>query len=83
MVERLAHYLKFPMEQIATLGDQPNDMLMFQKSGLSVAMGNASDEVKKQATLVTTSFGDEGFANAIEQFILPRAKHASSESIHS
>lgn len=77
VVERLAKYLKVPMDQIATLGDQPNDVLMFQKSGLSVAMGNASDDVKKQATFVTTSHGDEGFANAIEQFILPRAKHAT------
>ena len=79
VVERLSHYLKIPTDQIVTLGDQPNDVLMFQKSGLSVAMGNASDEVKKQATFVTTSFGEEGFANAIEQFILPRAKHAVTE----
>lgn len=75
VVERLSHYLKIPMDHIATLGDQPNDVLMFQKSGLSIAMGNASDEVKRQATFVTSSFGEEGFANAVEQFILPRAKH--------
>jgi len=76
VVERLSHYLKIPMDQIATLGDQPNDVLMFQKSGLSIAMGNASDDVKGQATFVTTSHGEEGFANAIEQFILPRVKPA-------
>jgi Cof subfamily protein (haloacid dehalogenase superfamily) len=73
VIERLSHYLKIPMASIATLGDQPNDVLMFQKSGLSIAMGNASDEVKQQAMCVTTSFGEEGFANAVEQFILPRA----------
>jgi transaldolase len=81
VIERLSRYLKIPMEQIAVLGDQPNDVLMFKKSGLSIAMGNASDEVKQQANAVTTSFADEGFANAIEQFILPRAKSAGGPAV--
>ena len=46
---------------------------MFKRSGLSVAMGNASAEVQQQATYVTASYEDEGFAKAIEQFVLPRA----------
>ncbi len=74
VIERLSRYLKIPLDRIATLGDQPNDVLMFKRSGLSIAMGNASEEVKRQATCVTTSFGEEGFANAVEQFILPRAE---------
>ncbi len=45
---------------------------MFKRSGLSIAMGNASEEVQRQATYVTTSYEDEGFANAVEHFILPR-----------
>src|SRR6516225_8611524 len=76
VIERLSRYLNIPMECIATLGDQLNDVLMFQKSGLSIAMGNASDEIKRQAMCVTTSFNEEGFANAVEQFILPRAEPA-------
>ena len=47
-----------------------NDVLMFVKSGVSIAMGNASAEVQKSATYVTTSSEDEGFANAMERFIL-------------
>ena len=81
VIERLSRYLKIPMDRIATLGDQLNDVLMFKKSGLSIAMGNASDEVKQQATFVTTSFGEEGFANAIEQFILPRAEPATGPAV--
>lgn len=73
VIERLSHYYNIPREQIATLGDQPSDVLMFQRSGLSIAMGNASKEVQCQATFVTTSNEDEGFAKAIEEFILPRA----------
>jgi hydroxymethylpyrimidine pyrophosphatase-like HAD family hydrolase len=61
------------LQQIAALGDQPNDVLMFQRSGLSIAMGNASEEVRRQATYVTASNEDEGFARAVEEFILPRA----------
>jgi Cof subfamily protein (haloacid dehalogenase superfamily) len=70
----VAHYLsriyQIPVEQIATIGDQPNDVLMFAHSGLSIAMGNASHDVQEAARRVTTSNEDEGFANAVEQFIL-------------
>jgi Cof subfamily protein (haloacid dehalogenase superfamily) len=65
--------LKIPAAEIATIGDMPNDVNMFKKSGVSIAMGQASDEVKKAATYVTTSSEDEGFANAMEKFIIPNA----------
>jgi Cof subfamily protein (haloacid dehalogenase superfamily) len=73
VVDRLSHYYQIPLEQIATLGDGANDVLMFQRSGLSIAMGNASEEVQRQATCVTASNENEGFARAVEEFILPRA----------
>jgi hydroxymethylpyrimidine pyrophosphatase-like HAD family hydrolase len=59
-----------PAAEIATIGDQPNDVLMFKRSGFSIAMGNASDQVKEQATVITDSYDDEGFAKAMERFIL-------------
>ena len=58
-----------PPEEIATIGDMPNDVLMFAHSGLSIAMGNADREVQRAARRVTTSNDDEGFANAVERFI--------------
>jgi hydroxymethylpyrimidine pyrophosphatase-like HAD family hydrolase len=48
----------------------PNDTSMFEKSGLSIAMGQSSAEVKRAASHVTTSSEEEGFANAIDRFIL-------------
>ena len=78
IVDRLARYLKIPVEAIATIGDQPTDVLMFKRSGLSVAMGNASADVQKQATHVTTSYDDEGFANAVDRHILPRGREGGS-----
>ena len=55
--------------EIATLGDQPNDVPMFEGVGLSVAMGQASDAVKAKATQVTASNDEEGFAQAIEALL--------------
>jgi len=76
VIERLSRYLKIPLDRIAALGDQPNDVLMFERAGVSIAMGNASDAVKRRATFVTSSFAEEGFANAVENIILPRAEPA-------
>jgi hydroxymethylpyrimidine pyrophosphatase-like HAD family hydrolase len=69
----LADRFDVPAEQVATIGDMPNDVLMFAHSGLSIAMGNASREVQKAARRTTTSNADEGFAAAMERFVLPSA----------
>ncbi len=73
VVEYLVQHLGVPAEEIATIGDQQNDVLMFERSGLSIAMGNASDEVKARASAVTDSYNDEGFAKAMEHFVLTTA----------
>ena len=70
VVLTLSKLLNLKPEEIATIGDMANDVPMFEKGGLSIAMGQASDEVKKSANEVTTSSEDEGFANAVEKFIL-------------
>jgi hypothetical protein len=73
VVRTLARRLRVSPDEIATIGDQMNDTLMFAVSGLSIAMGNASDEVKARASAVTDSNEAEGFAKAVERFVLPRA----------
>jgi len=70
VVLSLSRLLNIPAAQIATIGDMPNDVLMFKKSGVSIAMGNASPEVQDAATYVTTSNEEEGFANAMEKVVL-------------
>jgi len=72
VVTTLSKLLSIPANEIATIGDMPNDVLMFRKSGLSIAMGNGSPEVQAKADLVTDSHNNEGFAKAMEQFILHR-----------
>lgn len=71
VVATLSRLLSIPTAQIATMGDMPNDVLMFRKSGFSIAMGNASDEVKSQASAVTDSNENDGFAKAVRKFVLP------------
>jgi Cof subfamily protein (haloacid dehalogenase superfamily) len=80
VVATLSKVLSVPPGEIATIGDMPNDVLMFCNSGLSIAMGNASRDVQTQADLVTASCEDEGFAKAIERFILHRAPSSLSEA---
>jgi Cof subfamily protein (haloacid dehalogenase superfamily) len=73
VVETLSRLLNILPAQIATMGDMPNDVLMFRKSGFSIAMGNASDEVKAQASAVTDSNENDGFAKAVRKFVLRTA----------
>jgi Cof subfamily protein (haloacid dehalogenase superfamily) len=54
----------------AAIGDGENDVDMFGKAGLSVAMGNAGAEVKEAADFVTGSNDDDGLAAAIEWFVV-------------
>ena len=53
VVAILSKFLSIPPDEIATIGDMPNDVLMFRKSGLSIAMGNASPDVQNKAQFVT------------------------------
>jgi Cof subfamily protein (haloacid dehalogenase superfamily) len=74
-VEAMARRLDISTDAVATIGDMQNDLAMFRNSGLSIAMGNATDDVKRLATHVTRSNEDEGFAGAIE-IILKESKSA-------
>jgi Cof subfamily protein (haloacid dehalogenase superfamily) len=70
VVLAMSKLLNIPAEEIATIGDMPNDVLMFEKSGVSIAMGNASLDVQASATYVTATNEQEGFARAIEEVVL-------------
>jgi Cof subfamily protein (haloacid dehalogenase superfamily) len=70
VVAFLARHYDIDPSEIATIGDMPNDVSMFKPAGVSIAMGQAEDDVQKAATHVTASNADEGFAKAIEDFIL-------------
>ena len=72
-VQAMARRLGIPLDAVATIGDMQNDLAMFRTSGISFAMGNATDDVKKVATHVTASNEDEGFAQAMEMILRDNA----------
>jgi HAD superfamily hydrolase (TIGR01484 family) len=70
LVELLAERLGgVPRDEIMVLGDMDNDLEMFHKAGFGVAMGNASEAVKRSAQAMTLSNEEDGFAAAIERYV--------------
>ncbi len=72
-VTAIAARLAIPLTDVATIGDMQNDLPMFARTGISFAMGNATDDVKRRATHVTASNEDEGFAKAIDMILAGRS----------
>jgi len=70
VINELAGFLKIPTAEVAVIGDGLNDVLMFEQAGFSIAMGQARDEVKRAANVVTGANTEEGFARAMEKFVL-------------
>jgi Cof subfamily protein (haloacid dehalogenase superfamily) len=68
-VQAMARRLGISTDEVATIGDMHNDVAMFEASGMSFAMGNASAEVKKHAKRVTASNEEDGFAQAMDAIL--------------
>lgn len=68
-VQAMAKRLGISTDAVATIGDMQNDLAMFRVSGTSIAMGNATDSVKEQATNVTATNEQDGFAEAMEMIL--------------
>jgi Cof subfamily protein (haloacid dehalogenase superfamily) len=71
VAQYLAQRYQISPGEIATIGDMPNDILMFAHSGLSIAMGNADPEVQRAARRITDTNENNGFAAAVDRFVLP------------
>lgn len=66
----LASFYNLSREEVMCIGDNGNDISMIEYAGMGVAMGNASDEVKKIANFITDTNNNSGVAKAIEKFVL-------------
>lgn len=77
-VRRIATVLGVPIGEVAVIGDMANDLAMFDVAPYRIAMGNGIEALKALASFVTESNEDDGFAAAVERFILPRAALAHS-----
>ena len=75
-VRRIAEVLSVPIDEVAVIGDMANDMPMFEVAAHRIAMGNAIEELKGMATFVTDTNERDGFAIAVDRYVLPRAASA-------
>ena len=69
-LEALASHLEIPLAEVMAIGDGTNDIPLLSRAGLSVAMGNARDEVKEIADYTTLDVDNNGVAAAIQRFLL-------------
>jgi len=72
-VQSMAQRFGVSTDEVATIGDMHNDVAMFEVSGMSFAMGNASDDVKKHAKRVTATNEKDGFAKAMDVILRENA----------
>ncbi|NHN85286.1 Cof-type HAD-IIB family hydrolase [Acetobacter musti] len=77
-LRELGRLLHVPVEEIACIGDMRNDIPMLAVAGLAIAMGNASDEVASYAHVQTDTNEADGWAKAMEEFVLPRVPAAGA-----
>ena len=68
-VKILAEKLNISRAEVMAIGDADNDLPMLKAAGTSVAMGNATEEVKNSCDLITGLCENDGFAEAVEKFI--------------
>ncbi len=73
-VEFLADMWGIKKEEILTIGDQDNDIELLKAGGIAVAMGNATEELKKYADFITDSVENDGFAEAMDKFVFSNLK---------
>jgi len=69
-VARLASHFQIPLARVVTIGNQDNDVCMFEVAGLSVAVGNAAPEVQAAAHVVAPSNDEAGVAWVLRELVL-------------
>ncbi len=74
-IAALARAFGVELKHVAALGDMPNDLPMFARAGLAVAMGQAPDCLRAAAAATAASNEEDGVADAISRFIRPRISH--------
>ena len=68
-MEAICRHFGIKQEETLAFGDGGNDIEMLQWAGIGVAMGNAADEVKAVADMVTTDVDNEGIENAVNRLL--------------
>jgi len=64
-IEQVAAYYGIPLKEVCVFGDYDNDIPSFERAGISVAMGNASENLKARAMYVTDTNDNDGIGKAL------------------
>ena len=70
----LADYLGIPADNTFAIGDSDNDLSMIRSAKYGIAVGNATDDIKKAASYISTNYDSLGFAKAVYEFVIPLVK---------
>ncbi|WP_337019636.1 HAD family hydrolase [Oceanobacillus massiliensis] len=65
----IAEHFAVPLKNTVAIGDNLNDLSMFEKAGTSIAMENAEETVKERATYVTKDHNDDGVAYGLREYV--------------
>jgi Cof subfamily protein (haloacid dehalogenase superfamily) len=77
-VRAISRRLGLDLQRLAVIGDMANYLPMFAEAGFAIAMGQAPEAVRAAADAVTASNSEEGFAEALRRYVLPRAAAGSA-----
>ena len=69
-LKHLCKSLNIDRSQVVAIGDNENDISMFEMSGLAIAMENGDEIAKKHSHVVTDTNDQNGVAKAIEEYVL-------------
>lgn len=69
-LEKLCEYLDIRMDEVIAVGDADNDIDVLRKAGLSIAMGNANENVKSICDVIVSDCDSDGCVEAIEKYLL-------------
>ncbi len=80
-VERLQAIMGITAKETLAIGDKSNDHALFETAEMRVAMGNATEDLKRQATFVTDSVEQDGWAIAMEKLGIVDAEESADQRI--
>lgn len=69
-VTALAEHYGYSTDEVAVFGDQENDLPMFERSGISFAMGNSSQKILQAADVVLLTNDQSGLGQGIRKYFL-------------
>jgi hypothetical protein len=71
-LREISSMTRIPLEEIAAVGDGPNDVEMLQVAGVSFAVANSSESAKKACTYLTKAAYGKGVAEAVDAIMASR-----------